>query len=71
MYDCEAWRKARAHFLREHPLCVACSARGRVRAAVAVDHIKPHREDLALFWNQDNWQGLCTRCHNAKTAAGG
>jgi positive regulator of sigma E activity len=27
--------------------------------------------DLALFWNESNWQALCRRCHNRKTAATG
>jgi positive regulator of sigma E activity len=25
----------------------------------------------ALFWNESNWQALCRRCHNRKTAATG
>ncbi|WP_232215691.1 HNH endonuclease signature motif containing protein [Paracoccus sp. J55] len=32
--------------------------------ATLVDHIKPHRGDKALFWNWNNWQALCTPCHN-------
>jgi len=37
--------------------------------AVVVDHIIPHRGDLALFWDEkNNWQALCHRCHSRKTA---
>jgi 5-methylcytosine-specific restriction protein A len=23
---------------------------------------------MALFWNRENWQALCWRCHSRKTA---
>jgi 5-methylcytosine-specific restriction endonuclease McrA len=29
--------------------------------ATIVDHIKPHRGDQNLFWDQTNWQALCRR----------
>ena len=48
-----AWQKASRQFLRDvQPL---------------VDHIIPHRGDEKLFWDQENWQGLCKRCHDQKT----
>jgi 5-methylcytosine-specific restriction protein A len=37
-------------------------------AANEVDHIKPHKGDMALFWDSSNWQSLCKPCHSAKTA---
>jgi 5-methylcytosine-specific restriction protein A len=39
-----------------------------VTAAHATDHIIPHKGDLDLFWDSDNWQSLCERHHNAKSA---
>ncbi len=33
-----------------------------------MDHIKPHRGDLALFWDRTNWQPLCNPCHNSLKA---
>ena len=33
-------------------------------AASVVDHIKPHKGDKALFWDQANWQPLCASCHS-------
>lgn len=57
-----AWHRARTQFLREHPLC-KCGA-----VATEVDHIVPHKGNLALFWDVGNWQALCKRCHSAKTA---
>lgn len=64
------WQKARETFLRNNPLCVHCTADGIITAATVVDHIIPHRGDKSLFWDRSNWQGLCTRCHNIKTAKG-
>lgn len=63
-----AWRKARAGYLARHPLCVQCLADGITTAATVVDHIRPHRGDQRLFWNRDNWQPLCKRHHDIKTA---
>jgi 5-methylcytosine-specific restriction protein A len=62
------WRKARIAYLIAHPLCVECSAEGRVEQAVIVDHIIPHRGNRELFWNKNNWQGLCKCHHDTKTA---
>lgn len=59
-----AWQKARADFLRKHPLCVMCKTKGKIRAANVVDHIQPHRGDKGLFWDRDNWQALCKPCHD-------
>jgi len=65
------WAKARAAFLRVHPLC-QCSQcdEGRVRVTVAtvVDHIVPHCGDMRLFWDRSNWQSMSKPCHDRKTA---
>ncbi|WP_422101898.1 HNH endonuclease [Vreelandella sp.] len=58
------WQKARVDYLRANPLCVFCQRRGRVTAATVVDHIKPHKGDLKLFWRRSNWQSLCKPCHD-------
>lgn len=63
-----AWQKARAGYLKSHPLCVRHEKRSEVVAATVVDHIVPHRGDKALFWDYDNWQALCKTCHDIKTA---
>lgn len=62
------WRKLRRSFLNKHPLCVECSRLNIVKEATVVDHIKPHRGNQDLFWDQDNWQALCKRHHDQKTA---
>ena len=66
-YDSK-WRKARTLYLSLHPLCAACQRLGRTVAAQVIDHIVPHRGNRDLFWNERNWQALCKRCHDAKTA---
>ncbi len=38
---------------------------GRTVAAELVDHIVPHRGDMELFWDEDNWQSSCNWHHNA------
>ena len=59
------WRASRAIFLRANPICVFCLKAGRYSPATVVDHIKPHRGDMALFWDRDNWQALCKLCHDS------
>lgn len=58
------WQKARKEYLRLNPMCVECEKRGYVVEATIVDHIIPHKEDLELFWDRDNWQSLCKPCHD-------
>lgn len=67
-YGNARWRKARATYLSRHPLCVECERFGRVTEATVVDHIIPHKGDMSLFWDTSNWQALCARHHNRKTA---
>lgn len=67
-YSTTRWKAARKAFLVLHPLCVECEQQGRLRPATVVDHIKPHRGDVGLFWDRSNWQALCTQHHNLKTA---
>ena len=64
------WRKRRKQYLAIHPLCVACLAVDRTRPATDIDHITAHRGDLSpeAFWDENNWQALCSRCHAKKTA---
>ena len=61
------WQEARLFFLEKHPLCVECEKEGRYVRATVVDHIIPHRGDMKLFWDSDNWQSLCKHHHDVKT----
>ena len=64
LYDSVRWRKARSYYLAINPLCIMCLRVGRERRATVVDHIRDHGGDYGLFWDQDNWQGLCPTCHS-------
>jgi 5-methylcytosine-specific restriction protein A len=67
-YD-SRWQRYRLGFLARHPLCeLECQAQGLVTAATVVDHITPHRGDRRLFWDRNNHQAACKRCHDRKTA---
>jgi 5-methylcytosine-specific restriction endonuclease McrA len=65
-------RYVRPKFLREEPTCRSCGAPSRV-----VDHIVNKSRARELGWTEEmiedrsNLQGLCSRCHNSKTAAEG
>lgn len=61
-YTSGRWRRFRAAYLAEHPLCVVCGA-----PATVVDHLTPHREDEAAFW-AGPFQSLCASDHSRKTA---
>jgi 5-methylcytosine-specific restriction enzyme A len=62
------WRRARKRYLAEHPLCVMCLKEEKVVPATVVDHVIAHKGDMGLFWDKNNWQALCKRCHDTKTA---
>ena len=59
----KAWKRASKRYLEANPMCALC----RRARALHTDHITPHEGDRRLFWNRNNWQGLCIPCHNAKT----
>ena len=69
LYDLRRWRRESRAFLRANPLCVMCKALGKTTLATVVDHKTPHRDDEALFWDQDNWQALCATDHSAAKQA--
>lgn len=66
LYAKPAWRKARAHYLKNNPLCVMCERLGRTRAATVVDHVRPHKGNMVLFWDfRNNVQPLCKQHHDS------
>lgn len=74
-----AWQRARAAYLRSHPLCADHEKRGELVAATVVDHkVAPRLREATdsgdperltaartLFWDRDNWQSLCKLCHDS------
>lgn len=69
LYNIRRWKRLRLQYLDTHPMCCMCGAAGVYRMATVVDHIAPHKGCDKLFWDQNNWQPLCERCHNIKTVA--
>ena len=67
MYDYK-WSLASKLYRQINPFCRQCQSQGIATASQCVDHIVPHKGDWELFWNEDNWQALCHRCHNKKSA---
>jgi 5-methylcytosine-specific restriction endonuclease McrA len=58
------WDKVSAGFKRAHPLCLGCEAIGQVRATDVTDHVEPHKGDMVLFWNSEQWQPACQWHHD-------
>lgn len=45
-----------------------CDMCGRLEgdtSKLVADHIKPHRGNPVLFWDENNLQCLCTECHSS------
>lgn len=61
------WQKESKRYLELNPLCVRCKAEGKYINATVVDHIIPHKGNEELFWDKNNWQPLCKKCHDRKT----
>lgn len=67
LYNNRRYRRLRSLFLQSNPLCIECKKNNKVVAAEVLDHIIPHRGNVELFWDENNWQSLCKTCHNAKS----
>ena len=67
--DTSRYRRERRRFLDANPLCAGCAKLGFTAAATELDHIVPYHKRPDLFWDTDNWQGLCADCHQKKSDA--
>lgn len=65
-YDLAAWKALRWDtLLAAHFTCAMCRQVGRADGSDLVgDHIKPHRGDREMFFDPNNVQCLCKRCHD-------
>ena len=57
-YD-SAWRRRRVWYLRRHPLCERCAAKGQVVIAILVHHRDHNPHNNAA----ENLESLCVACH--------
>ena len=69
LYCTAAWRRLRVAQLTAKPLCRMCEELGQFVIATIVDHVRPHRGDLALFHDETNLQSLCKPCHDSHKQA--
>lgn len=63
LYESSEWRTKSKAFLQQYPVCNICG----IKPSKITDHIVPHRGNLELFWDRNNWQPVCWSCHSAKT----
>ena len=68
LYQTREWRALRKQVLQANPFCVVCQKEGRLIPATVVDHKRPHKGDVAKFYDAGNLQPMCKRHHDAKTA---
>ena len=69
LYRLPIWKdKLRPGQLIREPFCRECWRLRHERVpATDVDHVVPHRGDMALFLDPENLQSLCHACHSRKT----
>lgn len=66
-YKTARWRALRLKiFLRDLYTCQnkECGRLESNTALLVCDHIKPHRGNVHLFWDETNLQTLCKTCHD-------
>lgn len=64
-YKTARWQKLRyAILLRALFTCSKCGRIEGNTSLLVADHIKPHRGDASLFWDEANLQCLCKACHD-------
>ncbi len=72
IYNTTQWRKLRAAYLLEHPLCEDCLDRDEVREAVEVHHVRPISTGYdtdqmkTIAYDADNLVALCAECHHKR-----
>lgn len=64
-YKTPNWYRLRHWRLKTEPVCRFCIKVGIVTVADTVDHIKPHRGNMDLFFDRGNLQSLCKSCHSS------
>ncbi len=57
------WQRERAEWISEHTWC-EYKGEGCTLLTTVINHRIPHRGDEKLFWDKNNWQGVCKHCHD-------
>lgn len=65
LYGTARWQRLRWQVLvRDLFTCRRCGGAHADTSQLVADHIRPHRGDVDLFWDEGNLQCLCKRCHD-------
>ena len=67
IYGTYRWRKTSLRYRASRPLCERCLRFGLITDSKLVDH-KVELSDGGDPWDEDNFEALCSACHNRKTA---
>jgi len=65
LYDSRKYRNGRKNYLTEHPLCAWCLLKGTYATATELHHKIRHEGNEVLFFDVQNWCGLCKLCHDS------
>ena len=63
------WRRIRAAYISQHPLCEDCLAQGKTTPVQEVHNILPLEDDGSHDFN--NLRSLCKPCHSRQSALDG
>lgn len=64
-YGTARWRKLRWSILvRDLFTCRRCGLLEGNTSQLVADHVRPHRGDQRLFWDEANLQAMCKACHD-------
>ena len=64
-YKTKRWRQLRwSVLMRDLFTCRRCGVIEANTSQLVADHIRPHRGDAALFWDEGQIQCLCKACHD-------
>ena len=66
-YKLARWRDLRLRIFRRDLYTCQRPRCGRVEVNTSLlvcDHVRPHRGDVRLFWDETNLQTLCKSCHD-------
>ncbi|WP_300534616.1 HNH endonuclease signature motif containing protein [uncultured Mameliella sp.] len=64
-YNSKRWQEMRRQVLQDAGFtCARCGFASLEKWGLVADHIEPHREDEARFWDRENLQCLCWTCHS-------
>ena len=71
-YNNSTWRNLRNTYMRNHPICEDCLAKGKVTPAEDIHHkVSPFKNgeiNYNLLLDYDNLVALCKNCHGIRHA---